>query len=393
LMHTKGVLIMTLNGSMVLTGKKALDYSGGVSAEDERGIGGAERIMGPNGQAQFIANDLGDAYRILFEWYRFSYVHHDETKPRKIKTTDPIERNILDVSSIHQHSEAIQDIFDNKINAERKKSFRIRTVMDNVIDQDHRYLERYAGLQDGETAVVWDSHIGGWPVCLIGVESRQIPRQGRIPMDGPETWSGGTLFPNSSKKVARSINSASGNRPLVVLANLSGFDGSPESLRRLQLEYGAEIGRSVVNFQGPIIFIVIGRYHGGAYVVFSKSLNANLQAFAVNGSFASVIGGSPAAAVVFPKEIRARMEKDERVLQVLQDYNHAQEVDKLKLRKKLIDTQNAVRLEKQGEVAKEFDAIHSVNRAVEVGSLDKIIEASNIRLQIIQSIEHFYLHN
>jgi hypothetical protein len=30
----------------------------------------------------------------------------------------------------------------------------------------------------------------------------------------------------------------------VVLADLSGFDGSPESLRRLQLEYGAEIVRA-----------------------------------------------------------------------------------------------------------------------------------------------------
>jgi hypothetical protein len=40
----------------------------------------------------------------------------------------------------------------------------------------------------------------------------------------------------SSKKVARAINVASGNRPLVVLGNLSGFDGSPESMRSLQLE-------------------------------------------------------------------------------------------------------------------------------------------------------------
>ena len=36
---------------MVLTGKQALEYSGGVSAEDNVGIGGYERIMGPNGQA------------------------------------------------------------------------------------------------------------------------------------------------------------------------------------------------------------------------------------------------------------------------------------------------------------------------------------------------------
>ena len=57
----------------------------------------------------------------------------------------------------------------------------------------------------------------------------------------------------------------------MILANLSGFDGSPESLRNLQLEYGAEIGRAVVNFRGPILFVVIARYHGGAYVVFSRA--------------------------------------------------------------------------------------------------------------------------
>ena len=55
----------------------------------------------------------------------------------------------------------------------------------------------------------------------------------------------------------------------MILANLSGFDGSPESMRKLQLEYGAEIARAVVNFAGPLIFLVVSRYHGGAYVVFS----------------------------------------------------------------------------------------------------------------------------
>ena len=41
-------------------------------------------------------------------------------------------------------------------------------------------------------------------------------------------------------------------------------------MRQLQLEYGAEIGRAVVNFDGPIVFCVVSRYHGGAFVVFSR---------------------------------------------------------------------------------------------------------------------------
>ena len=140
-----------------------------------------------------------------------------------------------------------------------------------------------------------------------------MPRRGFPPADGPSQWTAGTLFPRSSKKTARAINAASGNRPLVVLANLSGFDGSPESMRQLQLEYGAEIGRAIVNFDGPIVFCVVSRYHGGAFVVFSGALNDNMAVAAVEGSFASVIGGAPAAAVVFAAEVRKRTAADPRV--------------------------------------------------------------------------------
>ena len=174
-----------------------------------------------------------------------------------------------------------------------------------VADQDHPVLERWAGMADAETAVVQDAHLGGYPVCLLGIESRSVPRRGFPPTDGPDTYTAGTLFPRSSKKAARAINAASGNRPLVVLANLSGFDGSPDSMRNLQLEYGAEIGRAIVNFDGPIVFCVVSRYHGGAFVVFSKALNPRMTVLAVEGSFASVIGGAPAAAVVFAGEVDA----------------------------------------------------------------------------------------
>lgn len=137
----------------------------------------------------------------------------------------------------------------------------------------------------------------GIPVSVIGIESRAIPRVGWFPADGPDQWSSGTLFPSSSKKTARAINAASGSRPIVVLANLSGFDGSPESPRNIQLEYGSEIGRAIVNFDGPIAFCVVSRYHGVASVVFSGAWNDNMEVLAVEGSFASVLGGAPGCCV------------------------------------------------------------------------------------------------
>ena len=256
-----------------------------------------------------------------------------------------------------------------------------------VTDQDHTPLERWPGWRDGEIAVSWDARIGGYPVCMIGFESRPVPRLGLVPADGPEQWTSGTLFPMSSKKIARTVNAASGNRPLVILANLSGFDGSPESMRRRQLEYGAEIGRAVVNFKGPIVFVVVSRYHGGAFVVFSRVLNENMEVAALEGSFASVIGGAPAAAVVFARDVDGRTKKDARVQEVEAELKAAAEPDRAAIRAKLVDIIRSVRSEKLGEVADEFDRIHSVHRALKVGSLDRIISAAELRPYLIDAIE------
>ncbi|MGW5723716.1 ATP-binding protein [Amycolatopsis sp. NPDC003865] len=390
LMHTKGVLVMTPDSAMVLTGKQALDFSGGVSAEDNFGIGGYDRVMGPNGQAQYWAPTLPAAREVLMAHYDHTYVVPGEAGPRKVGTNDPVDRDVsaFPHAIVGSDFKTVGEIFSAEHNPDRKKPFDIRTVMRALSDQDHPVLERWAGMADADTAAVQDVHIGGRPVCLVGIESRSVPRRGFPPTDGPDTYTAGTLFPRSSKKVARAINAASGNRPLVVLANLSGFDGSPESLRKLQLEYGAEIGRAIVNFEGPIVFTVISRYHGGAFVVFSKALNPNMTVLALEGSFASVLGGAPAAAVVFAGEVAKRTANDPRVTELQAQVAAADAPSRAALSAKLAETQSSVRAEKVSEIAAEFDKVHSIQRAVEVGSVDAIISTAELRPRIIEAIEH-----
>jgi acetyl/propionyl-CoA carboxylase alpha subunit/acetyl-CoA carboxylase carboxyltransferase component len=390
LMHTKGVLIMTPDSAMVLTGKQALDFSGGVSAEDNFGIGGYDRVMGPNGQAQYWAPNLPAARAVLMSHYDHTYVVPGESGPRKVGTNDPVDRDVSSFPHAIVGSDftTVGEIFSAEHNPDRKKPFDIRTVMRALSDQDHPVLERWAGMADADTAAVQDVHIGGRPVCLVGIESRSVPRRGFPPTDGPDTYTAGTLFPRSSKKTARAINAASGNRPLVVLANLSGFDGSPESLRKLQLEYGAEIGRAIVNFEGPIVFTVISRYHGGAFVVFSKALNPNMTVLALEGSFASVLGGAPAAAVVFAGEVAKRTANDPRVTELQTQVAAAGAAERAALSAKLAEIQSSVRAEKVSEIAAEFDKVHSIQRAVEVGSVDAIISTAELRPRIIEAIEH-----
>jgi acetyl/propionyl-CoA carboxylase alpha subunit/acetyl-CoA carboxylase carboxyltransferase component len=389
LMHTRGILVMTPESAMVLTGKQALDYSGGVSAEDNFGIGGYERIMGPNGQAQYWAPDLAGACRVLLSYYEHSYVAPGERFARRAQTSDPMERDVGLAEHRAPGSDLLRvgDVFSDEKNPGRKKPFDIRSVIRAVIDADHPPLERWAGMAEAEIAVVTDAHLGGWPVSMIGIESRPLPRHGAIPADGPDQWTSGTLFPRASKKVARAINAASGRRPVVVLANLAGFDGSPESMREWQLEFGAEIGRAVVNFDGPIVFCVVSRYHGGAFVVFSQKLNPALEAVAVEGAHASVIGGAPAAAVVFARDVEQAARDDERIATLDERIAAAEGGERQQLRAQRAALWVDVLAEKRGEFAAQFDAVHSVERAVRMGSMSGIVAPASLRAYLIDAVE------
>jgi acetyl-CoA carboxylase carboxyltransferase component len=374
---------------MVLTGKQAIDYSGGVSAEDNFGIGGYERIMGPNGQAQYWAPDLPGACRTLLDYYEHSYVAPGERFPRPAGTSDPLDRDVRRAEHVAPGTKlaCVGDIFSDVANPERKQPFDIRSVMVAVADADHPPLERWEAMHWAENAVVWDAHLGGWPVELIGIESRPLPRTGEVPADGPEQWTSGTLFPRSAKKIARAVNAVAGRRPVVVLANLAGFDASPESMRRWQLEFGAEIGRAVVNFAGPIVFCVISRYHGGAFVVFSQRLNPHLEAVALEGARASVIGGAPASAVVFAREVERAAGADPRIVELDERLVTAEGLLRRRLRAERAALWSDVLAQTRGEFAERFDHVHSVERAVQVGSVTSIIKPAVLRPFLIEAIQ------
>ncbi|GAA1395217.1 biotin carboxylase N-terminal domain-containing protein [Pseudonocardia kongjuensis] len=393
LMHTRGILVMTPDSAMVLTGKHSLDFSGGVSAEDNFGIGGYDRIMGPNGQAQYWAPDLSGAVGVLLAHYAHTWTLPGERFPRPAPTTDPVSRDVTTAPHAGPNCEfgTLGEIWAPETNRERKKPFDIRSVLRGVADADHPTSERWADMHDAESVVALDAHLGGQPVAMIGIESRPLPRRGPSPVDGPSQFTAGTLFPRSSRKCARAINAASGNRPLVVLANLSGFDGSPESLRGLQLENGAEIGRAIVNFDGPIVFCVVSRYHGGAFVVFSGTLNDNMEVAAITGSYASVLGGAPAAAVVFASEVNDRTAKDERITgleaRIAEATGAGDEAEAARLRGELATLRPDVRSEKLGQVADEFDTKHSIERAQSVGSVHRIVTPDQLRPYLADAVQ------
>jgi acetyl-CoA carboxylase carboxyltransferase component len=158
-------------------------------------------------------------------------------------------------------------------------------------------------------------------------------------------------------------------------------------MRQWQLEYGAEIGRAIVNFRGPIVFCVISRYHGGAFVVFSQRLNVGFEAIAVEGARASVIGGSAAAGVVFTRDVMNATRSDPRITEIDERIESADGAERQRLRAERAAILETVRNEKMGELAAKFDGIHSIERAVDVGSVSGIVAAEALRPYLVDAIE------
>jgi hypothetical protein len=112
-----------------------------------------------------------------------------------------------------------------------------------------------------------------------------------------------------------------------------------------------------------------------------------MTVLALEGSFASVLGGAPAAAVVFSGDVGARTANDPRVREIEARVAASSGADRAALAAELDEVRSSVRAEKLGEVATEFDRVHSIQRAVEVGSVDAVIRAAELRPRIIEAIE------
>ncbi len=344
LMHCAGTLVMVEGTSMVLTGSRSLARAGGVSQPSDHDLGGVG-VMAANGQAHHVVGDLDEAIDLVLDHH--SLCAHGPTLPRRRRATiDDVNRDIArrcyDGPAEHGWG-TVGEILSVETHPTRSRPFAVRPIMAALADVDAPRIERWTEMEGASGAVVWDTCVDGWAVSMIGIES--APRGSGHDWEAP-----GTLYPMAARKVARALQRASGRRPAVVLANLSGFDGSRSSLEDLQLEHGAELARAVVNFRGPLVVVVIGRFHGGAYVVLNRRLNPELKIVALGGTRVSVIGGSSAAEVVLGREVRDEMSTTG------------------------VERDDAVRT-----VAKRFDQMHDVDRALSVGSVDMVVDPSEVR--------------
>jgi hypothetical protein len=112
-----------------------------------------------------------------------------------------------------------------------------------------------------------------------------------------------------------------------------------------------------------------------------------MRVLALEGSYASVIGGAPAAAVVFAGEVNARTRAHPDVVTARERLEQASDPERATLEAELAAVTEAVRSDVLGAVAAEFDAIHSIERARDVGAVHEIVPARRLRPALVESIE------
>jgi hypothetical protein len=91
---------------------------------------------------------------------------------------------------------------------------------------------------------------------------------------------------------------------------------------------------------------------------------------------------------VFAREVRTRTERDPRVRDLRERVRATTDESALGgLRARFAEVTAAVRAEMLGAVADEFDAVHTIQRARAVGSVDRIIAARDLRPYLIDAVE------
>jgi acetyl-CoA carboxylase carboxyltransferase component len=329
--RSQGRLAMVESAALVLSGARSMAVAGLDMPADERDQGGWS-VLGPIGHAAHWLPTHADVWPLVRRWHALL-----PGPP----ATRPAEDALLALQT--RTRAVLHDAGLDGPGEVHRQPWSVEALLNALWDRPP--LAPWAGWQDAANVQVREGHVLGQPLTALSVAHR-LHRQADGRLVAPAT-----LQPAGSRLIARALRSASGQRPILLLANLAGFDGARWANQQGQLEWGTEVAEAVAACRSPLLVWILTRCHGGAFVVFSRRLQPDLQLWALVGAQASVIGGSAAAGIVFGQRVEA----------LTRQAGGGDEARRTALR----------------QVAAEFDTTHSAARALQHGSLDRIVPAAD----------------
>jgi acetyl-CoA carboxylase/biotin carboxylase 1 len=262
--------IQMVNGPMILTGFAALNKLLGRNVYTSQDQLGGPQVMVPNGVThQLVQNDQQGVQAIL-DW--LSFVPKDTWSQVVMPSpVDPPEREI--------------DFLPSKMPYDPRHMLAGTTLpgggeLSGFFDKG-TFKEYLAGW--GRSVVVGRAKLGGIPMGVIAVETRNVDR--RIPADPAnpdsseviEPQAGQVWFPDSAFKTAQALRdfNRGENLPVMIFANWRGFSGGTRDMYGEVLKFGAQIVDALVDYKHPV-FVYIppgGELRGGSWVVIDPAIN------------------------------------------------------------------------------------------------------------------------
>lgn len=387
---TSGILIMTPNGCMALTGPKALacalystvssenisKYTDALYPQGLQSLSGHMLVHGPNSDSMLFAKDLEEASQFLLLHHYYSYLHPAE----KIAS----RRCHMWKQSATEDRQLLQKEMDNFLKGLKPNR---RCILDYLRDFEspsplefwadskgiRKQIPKNGDLPQEASTIVQEMLIGGQPTLVIFTPT-------------------GPLTPADAGIIARAIYKASARLQLLIIGSLSGFSCDPLSMENRQLLEGALIAKAIVEHKGPILICNLGSLVGGTFVVFNKQLHQDLRILAIEGARVQVIGGKSAAKVVFHTSICKQADQDSRIIKsvkiqanatiqkITQETLKGSEISPIELRIKVISEIE----DKEGVL---FDQFHNAQRAMKVKSIDQIVSFTTLKESIISNFE------
>lgn len=134
----------------------------------------------------------------------------------------------------------------------------------------------------GKSVVVGRARLGGIPMGVVAVETRQVEQV--IPADPADPNSreailpqaGQVLFPDSSYKTAQAIRDFNNEGlPVMLFANWRGFSGGSRDMAGEVLKYGAMIVDALREYEHPVMIYLPphSELRGGSWVVVDPTIN------------------------------------------------------------------------------------------------------------------------
>lgn len=397
------VRIIQKNGTaIILTGKDALNaLLGGVElyVSNEQ-LGGVE-VMIPNGVSnRAVKDDLGAMQEIL-TW--LGYVPRKQGDPVPVlKGPDADPEREVDFKPVSK-----DERYDPRFLIDGRAEMRPKMEADSgepVLDAETQQpiLEPtgtwFYGMFDkgsfhevnadwGRTVVAGHARLGGIPMGVIAVETRDITRI--IPADpgnreGSETrqvQAGRVWYPDSAFKTAQAISDfKKEGLPLMVLANWKGFSGGTRDMVDEVLKFGSFIVDHLRKYNQPVYVYIppFGEIRGGAWVVIDPLINHDwMEMYAAPEARGGVLEASGIVGFKFRdhEELRAKMHQLDLQLQAL-DASLAKEGVSQKKKEILeqIKEREAVLLPVYRQIALHFADLHDrPERMKAVGVIEDIV--------------------